>query len=67
MAPVSRSILHVENGRSIEPDLKQFIDECLVPLLVRDALADLQSDSPGQNFHAPELCGDDESGQGEEH
>jgi hypothetical protein len=58
---MSRSILHVKNGRSIEPNLKQFIDECLVPLLVQDALADLQSDSP--DLHAPELCGDDESCQ----
>ncbi|MGB6876115.1 MAG: hypothetical protein WBD87_08775 [Candidatus Acidiferrales bacterium] len=26
---------------SIEPDLKEFIDECLVSMLVRDALKDL--------------------------
>jgi len=27
-------------GPAIEPDLKEFIDECLVPMLVRDALKD---------------------------
>jgi len=31
-------------GPAIEPDLKEFIDECLVPMLVRDALKDAASE-----------------------
>jgi hypothetical protein len=29
----------------IEPDLREFIDSCLVPVLVRAALADLESEN----------------------
>jgi len=28
---------------TIEPDLKEFIDSCLVPVLVRNALKEIQS------------------------
>ena len=38
-------VVQIEQARqrpvSIEPELKQFIDDCLVPMLVRDALKDL--------------------------
>ena len=30
----------------IEPELKQFVDECLVPLLVGDALKELAAEKP---------------------
>lgn len=29
---------------AIEPELKQFLDECLVPLLVREALKELKAE-----------------------
>lgn len=31
-------------GPAIDPELKEFIDECLVPMLVRDALAELRNE-----------------------
>jgi hypothetical protein len=40
MAPASK--LATIPGHAIEPTLKQFIDEVLVPMLVRDAVRDLQ-------------------------
>lgn len=30
----------------LEPELKEFIDECLVPLLVRDALKTIAQEKP---------------------
>ena len=38
-------------GPTIEPELKEFIDECLVPILVREALAELQQ----ENHVAPDV------------
>lgn len=29
---------------AIEPELKQFLDECLIPMLVRDAVRDLAAE-----------------------
>jgi hypothetical protein len=38
-------------GPAIEPELKEFIDKCLVPILVREALTELQQ----ENHVAPDV------------
>lgn len=37
--------LAVREFPSIEPDLREFIDEVLVPMLVRDALKDIRTET----------------------
>ena len=35
----------ISGAPKIEPDLKEFIDEVLVPMLVRDALREIQQEN----------------------
>jgi hypothetical protein len=38
---------------AIEPELKQFLDECLIPMLVRDGLRDLSTENQvARGIHA---------------
>jgi hypothetical protein len=38
-------------GPTIEPELREFIDKCLVPILVREALTEFQQ----ENHVAPDM------------
>jgi hypothetical protein len=40
----SAAKLRIARCPAIEPELKQFLDECLIPMLVRDALRDLAAE-----------------------
>jgi hypothetical protein len=43
--------LAIVPARAIDPDLKAFIDTCIVPLLVRDALLEMsRKDSSASNL-----------------
>jgi hypothetical protein len=39
----------------IEPDLKEFIDTCLVPVLVRDTLKQIQAAEQREDLECPTL------------
>jgi hypothetical protein len=40
---------------TIEPELKEFIDACLVPVLVRDALKEIQVVESGEDLESTAL------------
>jgi hypothetical protein len=40
---------------TIEPELKEFIDACLVPVLVRNALKEIQSEKSNRDLESTAL------------
>lgn len=43
---------------AIDPELKEFLDACLVPILVRNALKEIRASEPGADLESTASCRD---------
>lgn len=51
--PFSGRVRGLKEAIALEPELKEFIDACLVPILVRNALKEIQAAEPRVDLESP--------------